>query len=305
MKAIVPVAGYGTRLKPHTDKIQKALLPVAGKATLNYIIDPLLNMGIDEVTLIVGHLGDQVKDHVKGIPGNFNFIFQKERLGLGHAVYQGLDNVDTPVIIHLGDTIFDLNFKDFATGPNNRIAVGRVEDPRRFGVVDVIEGNIITGFYEKHPNPPTNLAISGLYYISSEKKLKKSIEHLIENDIRTKNEYQLTDALEIMLKDGEVFEAFELNDWMDVGVPETYIETNRKLIKAHHPKFDGVEIIDPVHIGENCQISSSKIGPFVTIMDGCSIDSCSIKNSIVLENSNLKHLQLSEKIVGNDGSDIC
>lgn len=305
MKAIVPVAGYGTRLKPHTDRIQKALLPVAGRATLDFIVDPLLSIGVDNITLIIGHFGDQVRNHVKNIEGNFNFVVQEQRLGLGHAVYQGLEDIDSPLLIHLGDTIFELDFMDFASGSSSKIAVGRVEDPRRFGVVDVDDQDMIRGFFEKHPDPPSNLAISGLYYIAKERELKAALETLFDKSIKTKDEYQLTDALEIMLRTGSPFKAYELDRWHDVGVPETCIETNRSLLNSNHGEFPGIEIIEPVHIGNGCTIKESRIGPYVTIMDNCSIHGCAIENSIILENSNLNNKNYTGRIVGKDGSDLC
>lgn len=305
MKAIVPVAGYGTRLKPHTERIQKSLLPVAGKATLDYIIEPLISLGVEEIILIVGYLEDQIVEHVSTMNGNFRFVTQKDRLGLGHAVYQGLDDVDSPLLIHLGDTIFDLDFQDFTSKNINRIAVGQVDDPSRFGVVDVNVENRITGFYEKHHNPPSNLAITGLYHISSGQKLKSAIETLMKKGIMTKGEYQLTDALDVMLKGGADFRAYELNSWMDVGVPETFIDTNRYLLKPQHGDYPGVEIREPVFIGENCRITASRVGPYVTIMNDCIIENCELEDSIILEGSQLKKMNFRGKIVGRDGSEVC
>jgi len=304
MQVILPVAGYGTRLKPHTDNIQKTLLPVAGKAGIDHILDGLGQYGFNNFTLIIGHLGQQVIEHTKLRSENFSFIEQTHKFGLGHAVYQGLKDSTDPVLVHLGDSRFKVNFKSFVNSNVNQIAVFKVEDPRRFGVVD-LSGKNIKGFYEKVSNPPSNWAIAGLYYFSNQRKLKNALEILIENNMRNKGEYQLTDALHLMLNEGQNFEAFTLDDWYDMGVPQTFLESNRRLLKSHHAVFEDCTLIEPVFIGENCRLSASKIGPYVTIMDNSEIQSCEIEDSIVLSGSKLKNLNFKERIVAGDGSEYC
>ncbi|MFQ6614417.1 MAG: sugar phosphate nucleotidyltransferase [Fidelibacterota bacterium] len=303
MKVIIPVAGYGTRLRPHTLTIQKTLLPVAGKPTLDLILEPLLNQGITEITLIIGHFGDQVRQHVEPLPGTFRFVEQTERLGLGHAVYQGLEDRDEPLLIQLGDTIFKGNYETFLAQDHSTIAVMPVEDPSRFGVIET-NGSAITGFFEKVDNPPSNLAISGLYAIRSERRLKTALETLFQKDIRTRGEYQLTDALALMLKSGEPF-AYQQVPYYDVGVPETFLETNRALLQPHHDDYNGVIIREPVHVGESCRLQDSTLGPAVTIMDHCIIRNCIIQNSIVLAGSVLENQTIEGKIVAGNGSQFC
>ncbi len=304
MKVIIPVAGYGTRLKPHTDFVQKTLLPVAGKPGLDHILDRLTRNGIREVTLIIGHLGDQVVDHCRRRPEQFTFVEQKEKLGLGHAILQGLEPVPEPVLVHLGDTIFDLDFSRFAQGKVNRIAVGEVEDPSRFGIVE-LEGSRIIRFHEKVPNPPSNLAISGLYYFPDQNRLRQALLDLMEADRRTKGEYQLTDAMEGMLKDHQPFEATILREWHDVGVPETFLAANRELLVSNHGNYPGSKLVEPVHIGTGSSIKSSVIGPFVTIMEDCRIENCEIEDAIILKGAKLKDLKINGNIVGGDGTQVC
>ncbi len=304
MKAILPVAGYGTRLLPHTRSCNKALLPVAGRPALDFILEPLLNSGFSEITFIVGHLGDQIKSHMRSYDGAFSFIEQEERLGLGHAVLQGLNDTHAPVLVQLGDTIFPLDYSQFATRSSNCIVVGEVADPRRFGTINT-DGKRISGFYEKDPNPPTNLAIAGLYYFTDESILKNAIEALINRDIKTSGEYQLTDAMAIMLEEGNRFEYFKVAQWYDVGVPDSYITVNRQLLKSRHPEFPGTEFHEPVHVGNDCRIQNSIIGPNVTIMDNCIINHCNLSDCIVLANSVLEHKEYQAKIIGKDGSEIC
>lgn len=304
MQVILPVAGYGKRLKPHTDITQKTLLPVAGKPGLDHILDRLADYGFNNFTLIIGHLGDQVINHSKLRGENFRFIQQVDKLGLGHAVYQGLENSTDPVLVHLGDSLFTVDFKLFSSSKVNQIGVYEVEDPSRFGIVD-LSGKKIKGFYEKVDNPPTKSAIAGLYYFSNQSKLKNALKVLIEKNIRNHGEYQLTDALDLMLKKGEPFEAFTLDDWFDMGIPETFLNSNRRLLKSSHAAFPGCTFLEPVFIGNNCTLLNSSIGPFVTVMDNTHIQNCKIEDSIVLSNSRLENLQIKTRIVGRDGSEYC
>ena len=304
MKVILPVAGYGTRLKPHTDHTQKALLPVAGKPVLDHIIDNLADHGIDRITFIIGHLGDQIIQHMEKYSGDFTYVNQTERLGLGHAVLQGLEDRDEPVLVHLGDAVYRFPFSELSDLQTNGIVVLPVDDPSRFGVIE-IEENRITGFHEKVADPPTNLAIIGLYYFPKEARLKQAIEYLIENDIRTKGEYQITDAMEVMLNWGDQFVALQNAEWFDAGVPATYLETNRVLLESNHDSIPGVEFREPVFVGKDCLIENSIIGPNVTIMPGSIIKNSEIENSIVLDNSNLNEVRLKDRIVAGDGSEFC
>jgi len=279
-------------------------LPVAGKPALDFILEPLFNTGINDITFIVGHLKEQVIDHMKKYNGKFSFIEQKERLGLGHAVLTGLENNDEPVLIQLGDTIFNIDYDKFCSSTNNIIGVIEVDDPSRFGVVELIDDKVIN-FYEKHPNPPSNLAISGLYYFSNERKLKSIIEELVKRDIKTNNEYQITDALQIMVKQGEDFSVFPTPNYYDVGVPESFLYSNRKLLTTNHKDFPSSKIVEPVFIGKNCRLDHSIIGPYVTIMNNCTILNSKVEDSIILENSNIIDQQIISKIAAKNGNDIC
>ena len=304
MKAIIPVAGYGTRLKPHTERYQKTLLPIAGKPALDFILEPLFDTGITNITFIVGHLKGQVIKHMEKYDGNFSFIEQKDRLGLGHAVLTGLENDDEPVLVQLGDTIFNLDYFEFMDSQVNVIGVDEVDDPSRFGIVDVKDDKVIN-FYEKHPNPPSNLAISGLYYFTNERKLKSAIEELVKHDIKTNNEYQITDALQIMVKQSEEFSVFPTPNYYDVGVPESFLYSNRKLLTTNHKDFPSSKIIEPVFIGDNCKVENSIIGPYVTIMNNCDIYNSKIEDSIILEGSSITDGQIISKIAAKDGSEFC
>ena len=179
MKAIIPVAGHGTRLEPHSNHTQKCLLPVAGKPILAHILDRITNVGVNEVVLIVGHHGDHVRAFCKTYSENMNFTFveQKEQLGLGHAIGLGLEDVNEPVLIILGDSIFELDYLEFVSSKYNSIGVFEVPDPERFGIVET-DGSHIRAFVEKPENPKSNLAIGGIYWISSQQKLVTCLNYL-------------------------------------------------------------------------------------------------------------------------------
>ena len=211
MKAIIPVAGHGTRLEPHTVKLQKCLLPVAGKPVMEHILDRLTEAGVTNITLIIGHLGKQVREYCNTYTkAKFTFVEQKEQLGLGHAVYQGVDQSEEPVLIVLGDSILELDYDKLLSSTNSTIGVYRVPDPHRFGIIE-LDGDRIINVVEKPDNPPCSLAMIGIYYISSQKELFEGVEYLIKNDIRTKNEYQLTDAYRVFIVSGHIINALEIS----------------------------------------------------------------------------------------------
>lgn len=316
MKAVIPAAGVGTRLRPHTYSMPKILLNVAGKPMISYIIDELIEVkGLDTIIIIVGHLGDKVQQYItsryskiKNI--KFEFAEQKEMLGLGHAVYMAKDYLnEEPVIIVLGDTIFEFNLADFLDSKHSAIGVKQVEDPRRFGVVETKNG-FITRMVEKPASPEVSHsrnAIAGLYYIKNAALLMKAIEYIMEHNVMTKNEFQLTDALEQMVKSGEKMVAFEIQNWFDCGKPETLLSTNKYLLKKSHgdEKFnvsDSTLIIPPVFIGVNCEIHNSIIGPFTTVGDGVKIKDTILKNSIVGDNSAIKNSILQDSIIGSEAN---
>ena len=289
MKAIIPVAGHGTRLEPHTLKLQKSLLPVGGKPVLEHILDRITNAGITDITLIIGHLGEQVVDFCSSYPNaNFTFVEQKERLGLGHAIYQGLDAIDEPLLIVLGDSIFELDYNRFLSSNNSTIGVATVPDPKRFGIVE-LAGNRISNVWEKPDNPPSNLALIGIYYISSQLELSLSIKHLIENNIRTKNEYQLTDAFQVMIDKGHIFNAFEIDECLDCGIPETLLSTNNILLERK-----GDNSIHPSAINNNSNLKNC------TISENCLINNSQLENVIVLRGGEVTNQKINNTIVGFD-----
>ena len=304
MRAIIPVAGIGSRLKPHTYSTPKVLLNVGGKPIISHILDKLLEEGITKATFVIGHLGDMIKEYIeKTYPSvKSSFVEQKSMEGLGHAIYTAIPTFDDDeIFIILGDTIFDVNLKDVFKNKISSLGVKEVEDPKRFGVA-VLKNNFVEKLVEKPQTPVSNLALVGLYYVSHKKALINSLNELVDKDIRTKGELQLTDALQIMIKNGEKVTTFPVEGWYDCGKPETLLSTNQFLLnkKSFFRKRENVVINQPVFIAEDAEVVNSVIGPYTTIASGCKIKECIIKNSIIDSNSQVEKALLDNSIIGSN-----
>jgi glucose-1-phosphate thymidylyltransferase len=303
MRAIIPVAGIGSRLRPHTFTVPKVLLNVAGKPILGHILDKIIGEGITEATIIVGNMSEMVVEYVgttyPALP--VEYVEQTDPMGLGHAIYLAREGLtEQPVLIILGDTIFDVDLTPILRGPESAIGVKEVEDPRRFGVAETLNG-YITRLVEKPENPTSNLAVVGLYYLRHGRLLAECLDELVRNDIRTKGEYQLTDALQMMLARGEKIRTFMVEGWYDCGKPETLLATNRALLmKRPCPRqIEGVVIHDPVCIAPTAELQACVIGPFTTVADHAVVKDSVIRNSIVGERAQVERALLDNSIIGN------
>ncbi len=308
MKAIIPVAGVGSRLRPHTFSHPKVLLNVAGKPIIGHIMDKLIAAGIDEAIVIVGYLGEMVEEWLRGHYSiKFTFVTQTELLGLAHAIWMCKPYVNggEPLFIILGDTIFDVELEPVLQSRCSTLGVKEVEDPRRFGVA-VTEGGRILKLVEKPDTPVSNLAIVGLYFLKKAGSLFASIDHLIDNEIKTKGEFQLTDALQNMIELGEEFTTFPVHGWYDCGKPETLLSTNKILLQGNSSSlpYPGSIINEPVFIAENATIENSIIGPNATIGEHTVIRDCMIKESIVGSNTQIHQIALEHSIVGDSATII-
>ncbi|MCX7984545.1 MAG: sugar phosphate nucleotidyltransferase [Bacteroidetes bacterium] len=304
MRALIPVAGEGTRLRPHTYTVPKVLLNVAGKPILGHILDGILAANITELTIIIGHLGDRIREYVTTYYPSLNveFIEQKERLGLGHAIYSARTTLNaTPTLIILGDTIFDANLKRMIESTYSQIGVKHVDNPKRFGIVET-ENGFITKMIEKPENPLSTLAIVGIYFIKNTLTLIESLDFLIRNDIKTRGEYQLTDALQIMVERGEKMCPFLIDGWYDCGKPETLLATNHFLLtrQAHNTYREGCVIKPPTFIAPTAIIEHAILGPNVTIADGAIVRNSIIQNSIINASATVENALLNNSIVGNN-----
>lgn len=311
MKAIIPVAGVGTRLRPHTYTQPKPLIPVAGKPILGAIIEQLVDANIQDFILIVGYLGDKIKHYVeKQYPQlNVEFVYQDERLGLGHAIWtarESFRNCDE-ILIVLGDSIFDADLEGLLRMPHSCIGVKKVENPREFGVVEIDEQGFIKKMVEKPRIPKSNLAIIGLYRILEVQQLIAALDYIIEQDIKTNEEYQLTDALCRMVVDQNCrIATVKVETWFDCGKKDILLETNALLLRRYAlpvpDMYENTIFIPPVSIGKNCSIRNSVIGPNVSVGDSAQIDSSVIRHSIVGNYTSLHEIVLQRSVIGNDSS---
>ena len=303
MRAIIPVAGVGSRLRPHTYTIPKVLLNVAGKPIIGHIMDKIIAGGFDSATIIVGYLGDKVKEYITANYSiSVDFVEQEERLGLGHAIYLARHTISKdPVLIILGDTVFDVNLSAMTKGEFSSIGVKEVSDPRRFGVAETKNG-FITRLIEKPENPTSNLAIVGLYFVRRPDVLLECLKNMIKNDLRTKGEFQLTDGLQQMIERGEKITTYAIDGWFDCGKPETLLETNKHLLGQHstHTSPAGVVVIPPVFISPTAVVKNSVVGPNATIAAGASVEDSVVKNSINSEDAVVKSALLEESIIGSN-----
>ena len=301
MRAIIPVAGVGSRLRPHTYSLPKALLNVAGKPIIGHILDKIIEAGFDEATIIIGYLGEMTKEYVlKNYKIKVDFIEQEERLGIGHAIYLSRQTFSTdPILIILGDTIFDVDLKSMIANKQTQIGVKYVDDPRRFGVAETMDG-YITHLVEKPENPKTNLVIVGLYYITRPQLLVECLEKMIKNNTRNKNEFQLTDALQMMIDGGEQMKTFLVDGWFDCGRPETLLSTNQHLLEFQPvpSPIKGVMIQPPVFISKKAKVTNAIIGPNTTIADNVVIENSIIRNSIIGEGATVVNSLLEESLIG-------
>ena len=304
MKVIIPAAGEGSRLRPHTITKPKPILPIAGATIIDFIMTEISSIqDLEEVIFIVGYLKDQMTEYLTEKYKNIKltFVEQKEYKCLAHALSLTKEHIkdDDKIFIILGDTIFKLNLSNIVSKNENSLGVCEVDNPGRFGVAVLNEQGVITKLVEKPQEPISNLALTGMYNIVNTKELFEAIDYIIKNDIKTKNEYQLTDALEYMIKNSIIFKTFKLDGWYDCGEKSTMIETNKSIIK-HDILSKGIKdtaIIPPVFIDKDVKIENSVIGPYVHIGKNSKIENSILKNSIIFEEVNISNAFMDNSII--------
>jgi glucose-1-phosphate thymidylyltransferase len=309
MKAIIPVAGAGTKLRPHTYTQPKALIPLAGKTILSIIVDQLHEAGVNDFIFVIGYLGEKIQDYVKVKYPHLNcyFIQQNERHGTGHAIDLAKEIVgDDEVFIVLGDTIADYDVKEMLNSPYSMLGVKKVDDPRNFGVAEIEEDGFISRVVEKPAIPKSNMALVGLYKIKETAFLFSCLQKIIDSDIKTNDEFNLTDALECMIQSGARFRPYKVQNWFDCGKKDTLLESNATLLKKFggrvfdRENFENTIILEPVYIAEGCDIKNSVIGPNVTIGENTTINNGIIRDSIIGSYSKLMEIVLKNSLIGSD-----
>jgi glucose-1-phosphate thymidylyltransferase len=304
MKVIIPAAGIGTRLRPHTYSAPKALLHVAGKPMLGHILDIVRGLRPSEVILIVGFLGEQIVRYVsRSYRFKCKFIRQEELKGLGYALSMAVPEMDDrePALIILGDTIFEADLLPVIRGRYDALGVKKVEDPRRFGIVEM-RGGFVKKLVEKPERPKSHLAVVGVYFIRSTALFKESLNRIVADRIITKNEYQLTDALQWMIDRKAKFRTFNVTGWYDCGKPETLLRTNRELLAkdSRSPRIKGSLAIPPLFVSRSARVENCILGPYVSIADGAAIKDSVVKDSIVGSGARVESSVLESSLIGNN-----
>jgi len=311
VKAIIPVAGAGTKLRPLTYTQPKALIPLAGKTILSVIVDQLIEAGINDFVFVIGYLGEKIQRYISKTYPNLNYtlVTQSDRKGTGHAIWLTREAVQgDEVMIVLGDTVCDYNVRDILDSKHSRIGVRKVDDPRSFGVAELDDEDRVLKVVEKPLIPKSNMAMVGVYYIRETDRMYEALGRHLESRVEEEGEYHLTNALQEMIEEGIRFDAFRVNNWFDCGKKETLLSTNAILLKQLNDEngmpsphsYDTTVIIPPVSIAEGCVIRHSIIGPNVTIGEHTTIDSSIIKDSIIGSYAELEEVVLHSSIIGSD-----
>jgi len=314
MKVVIPVAGMGSRLRPHTHTQPKALVPVAGKAILAHIVDPLISVGIKDFIFIIGYMGNKIEEFINSKYGaagiNVEFVVQEPREGTGHAIWLAKDKLkgEKEILITLGDIIIDIDMKELLKSKSSVLGVKKVDVPGNFGIAEINSEGLITNLVEKPKIPKSNLALIGIYKISNTKLFTESLAYIINNQIKNLGEYQLTDVLMNMINSGEKIYTQLVDNWFDCGRKETLLEANAILM--NRPEFKSSDakqfhktiLVPPVSIGENCQISNSIIGPNAALGDNATVSYSIVKNTIIGSFSEIQSTVLHNSIIGNDTS---
>lgn len=314
MNIIIPMAGMGKRMRPHTLTTPKPLLPIAGKPIVQRLVEDIASVcdeKIDNIAFVVGpNFGEEIHsdlhDIAQSLGATAHICVQKEALGTAHAVYCAKEILTGNVIVGFADTLFRA---DFTIDPakDGVIWVKQVDDPSAFGVIKLNDDNVICDFIEKPETFVSDLAIIGIYYFKDGNRLKREIEHLLNNDIREKGEYQLTNALENMKNDGLEFVPGEVTDWMDCGNKNATVDTNKRvLMHATKEKLvadsvvtNNATIIEPCYIGQNAVIENSTVGPYVSIGDNTTIQNSVISNSIIQCDTRIVNANFENSMIGN------
>ncbi len=307
MKAVIPMAGLGTRMRPHTYSRPKPLITVAGQPMLKHLIDTLRSLNIEEYVFIVGYLGDQIEAYIRSTYDfKATFVVQEELIGQAHAVYLARQHLDGPLIVLFADTLFEADLSVIHTTDADAIAfVKEVEDPRRFGVVELDAEGRVTRFTEKPDSMENRNAVIGLYYIRDSQAMLRAIEKQMARRQMTKGEFYLADAFQVMIDDGAVFRTQRVDVWLDCGKPETVLETNRYLLEHGHDNSaevsrPDVTIIPPVYIHPEANLQYAIIGPHATIAAGCQISNSIIRDSIVEEGARVCNAILDQSLIGRE-----
>ena len=316
MNIIIPMAGRGTRLRPHTLTTPKPLIPVAGKPIIEWLVKDIIELcpeKVDKIGFIIGDFGEQVEQDLIKVAEHFGaegkIYYQDVALGTAHAILCAQELLTEKTIVAFADTLFKSDFK-LDTEKDGIIFVHQVEDPRPFGVVKMDDTMRITDFVEKPQEFVSDLAIIGIYYFKDGPKLRSEMQYLIDNDIKEKGEFQLTNAMENMKVKGANFYPGKVEEWLDCGNATATVYTNQRVLEFNkdeistHPSIKNVNsiIIQPCFIGENVILENAVVGPHVSIQNGSQIKNAIVKNSIILNKTTIENKVIADSMIGNNVS---
>lgn len=312
MRIVIPMAGMGKRMRPHTLTVPKPLVPIAGKPIVHRLVEDIVKVcgeKVEEVAFIIGDFGKEVEKSLlkiaEQVGAKGSIYYQKEALGTAHAIYCAEPSLQGKTVVAFADTLFKADFKLDTSA--DTIWVQKVEDPKPFGVVKIGGDGAITDFVEKPQEFVSDLAIIGIYYFKDGGQLKQEIKYLLDNDIRDKGEYQITNALENMKNKGVKFKPGQVTDWLDCGNKNSTVDTNNRYLGylngqnlvATSAKVVNSVVIQPSYIGENAVIENSVVGPYASIGNGTKVSNSIIHTSIVQENATVKNANVGNSMIGN------
>lgn len=314
MKIIVPMAGRGTRLRPHTLTTPKPLIPIAGKPVVQRLMEDIVKIcgqKVEEIAYVIGDFGKEVEtmlvDVAERLGAKGSIYYQDQPLGTAHAILCAGPSLSGPVVIAFADTLFRADFV-LDSSLDGVIWTKRVDNPRQFGVVKKDENGFITEFVEKPEHFVSDEAIIGIYFFKDGEYLRSELQYLIDHDIKDKGEYQLTNGMENMKNKGSRFKTGTVDEWMDCGNKNVVLETNMKILDfvkgeeqliSPQAQITNSDIIEPCFIGAGAVISQSKIGPYVSIGEGTRIENSELSHTIVGQNSVIKNAKLTNSMIGN------
>ena len=314
MKIIIPMAGMGKRMRPHTLTIPKPLIKVGGKPIVQRLVEDITKVcgeKVEEIAFVIGpNFGKDVESKLieiavkEGAKGSI--YYQEEALGTAHAIMCAADSISGKTVVAFADTLFKADFT-MDTNQEGVIWVQKIEDPRQFGVVKLDNNGVITDFVEKPVEFVSDLAIIGIYYFKDGDYLKSELKYLLDNDIKEKGEYQLTNALENMKQKGTRFVPGKVSEWLDCGNKDATVYTNQRVLEFDKNKLDLVSkshvcensiVISPCYIGDDVKIVNSVVGPHVSIGSGTIVENSVIRNSIIQSKSKLISVNIVNSMVG-------
>lgn len=319
MKIIVPMAGRGSRLRPHTLTVPKPLIPIAGKPIVHRLVEDIagvINQDIEEIAFIIHRdFGDKVAAELVAIAEKLGakgtIYYQEQPLGTAHAIMSARESMSGPIVVAYADTLFRADFT-LDTTADSVIWVKQVDDPSAFGVVQLNDKNEIIDFVEKPKDFVSDLAIIGIYYFKSGETLRSELQYLLDNNVMKGGEYQLTDGLENMKQKGMKFVPGKVDEWMDCGNKNVTVDTNTRMLGFLHQDGENMvaanvvqensTIIQPCFIGDNVVLKNATVGPNVSLGANTKVENSTVKNSLVQTNVTIKNANLDNAMIGNHAS---